>query len=52
MDKIYDEYYYRYNIYIKKTMDVNGYDVISWTYPSMKNCKVSYKLNKNTYKKF
>lgn len=45
---IYDYYYYMFNIYIKKTMNVDGYNNVSWEYPNMESCRVVYKLNKNT----
>ena len=46
--KIYDRYYYRFSIYIKKSVNVNGYDAISWEYPNMTDCYISYELNRDT----
>lgn len=46
MSAIYDYYYYEFNIYIKKTMNVDGYNSISWKRPRL--TYVKYRLNNNT----
>ena len=43
-----DYYRYTFNIYIKKTMSVDGYNSISWEYPNLMYWYVQYQLNNNT----
>lgn len=51
MREIRDYYYYMYRIYIKPTMDVNGYNSITWEnkfYNTIYDWNVVYILNNNT----
>ena len=50
MGKIRDNYIYMYHIHIKKTMDINGYNSITWEYTPThySDWYVSYELNNTT----
>ena len=50
MSQIWDKYLYMYHIHIKKTMDINGYNSITWEYTltNYSDWNVTYELNNTT----